>query len=442
MRSWGSLVRQMERVANLGVAISIDNRTTWVVSNEKMCASPPSAPYWSPRCQQSCTQFQGMINLGPNVYCIQRGYFPAYAVKHRLWEQFIGIAAARFEHDEAELDQALKPYAWDFMVFVLANRKSKAPMLVSGGLVEYRNSDKKGKVPYLYIGELCTHADFEHEGLASMLCHGTYQLGNMMLKGALKQRMFPGDGSGVIGTVLGAALKGEDSSVWENVIKSSGNKLYVALMVNQPTRAVYYTLVHLYNHCGFKADTLPGCLDFDSITPYSPFPFLPYAKRCDDGYCVAMHKVVQEGVIYEGLDMRILDPFVPPTDESQLLVHSFDSRHLGFVRENGLVLHRQHSLFADWDDDSVYFADQPCGIFFSGDYCHREGANSSAVFVIRVEHELRDDHVHSALPTNVAVFIGESGVYKDKFEAEILAQHKKKEWTLSNVCRKLFITRR
>ena len=432
-------MRQMDRMANLGVAISVANRKIWVVSNENACSDPPLAPYWAPRCRQSCGQYEGMLSLGPNVYCVQRGYFPAYAVKHKLWDQFVRVAAKRFEHDEAELEGILKPYAWDFLVFVLADRKGKHPVLVSGGLIKYRNSDKQGKVPYLYIGELCTHVDYEQEGLASMLCHGTYQLGNMMLKGALRQRMFRS--SGVFDRVLGAALEGEDGSVWENVIRASDNKLYVALMVKQQTKQVYCTLVRLYNHCGFKNDAVPDCLDFDSITPYSPYPFLPYAKHCDSSFCVAMHKLVVAGVIYEGLDMRILDPLAPPTDDSQLLVHSFDSRYLGFVQENGLVLHRQHSLFTDWEGEDVYFADQPCGIFFSGDYCYREGVDNSAVFVIRVEHELRDDHVHCALSTSVAVFIGKASVYKDKFEAEILAQHKKREWTISNVCKQLLFSR-
>jgi hypothetical protein len=426
----------MERIAYLGVAISEENRNTWVVCDEKASSEPPLAPYWSPRCRLSCQQFEGMLSLGPNVYCVQRGYFPQFAIKHGLWKQFIEVAAARFHHSEQMLEDVLKPYAWDFMVFVLANRKSKCPKLVSGGLVEYRNSDVGGKVPYLYIGELCTHVDYEHEGLASMLCHGTYQLGNMMLKGALRRRMIRG--TGVARTMLGAALEGEESAVWENVIRHSGNVLYVALMVKQPTKEMYHVLVHLYSHCGFRGTEIPDCLDFESITPYSPYPYLPYAKHCDDGFCAAMHKMVQPGVIYEGLDLRILDPLEPPTEDSRLLVHSFEAKYLDFVRENGLVLHRQHSLFADWAGDEVYFADQPCGIFFSSDYCYREGVYTSAVFVIRVEHELQDDHVHSALPTNVAVFIGEASVYKEKFEAEILTQQKKREWTLSNVCRRLF----
>ena len=430
---WDSLVCRAE---NLGVAITRQNRTKWVVSFSKKQASPPLSRRWTPRCKQSCPVFKGMLVLGPNVFCVQRGYFPPYVVKNRLWEQFLQIAAQRFGSDDDALAETIKPYAWDFMIFVVANR-TKSPQLVSGCLLEYRNSESPDKAPYLYIGELCTHSDFEHEGLASLICHGSYQLGNMMLKGSLRRSRFYGDGASVVGTVLGAALEGEDSSVWEEAIQNARNKLYIALMVKQSSKETYNTLVHLYTHCGFDGSRLPSCLDFDSITPYSPFPFLPFASQCRDDHCVAMYKSVDAGVIFKSNDMIILDPHTPPPDDCKLFVHSFDIKYLKFVKENGLVLARQRPLFADVEDDGSYFIHEPCGIYFSDDYCYRAGSTDNAVFVIRVQNEMSDDHIRSAVPVSMAVWVGESGLYKARFEAEILQQQKKRTWTVSNFVKKI-----
>jgi hypothetical protein len=273
-----------------------------------------------------------------------------------------------------------------------------------------------------------------------MVCHATYQLGCLMLKGALTQSVTQLKGQGIVSGVVETALSGEDSGVWENIIHRAHDQLYVALMVRQPTQEVYNQLVHLYSHCGFQSTKLPDHLNFDSMTPYSPYPFLPSAAKCKNAYSIAMFKKVELGRIYDGVDMIIVDPFaLRPVQDSQLLVHSFDAKYLDFVKTNGLVLDRQRPLFEDWDEDKVYVANTaPCGIFFSDDYCCRANSRSSAVFVIRVLHEIKDDHVRNAIPANMAVFIGEAGVYKSTFEKEISAQQRNRGSTVAAVLRSLF----
>ena len=185
--------------------------------------------------------------------------------------------------------------------------------------------------------------------------------------------------------------------------------------MHSATKPAYTTLVHLYSHCGFDGSRLPSCLDFESITPYSPYPFLPYAKHIAGDYACAMFKAVEPDIILKNDSIMIVDPNVPPPDESKLFVHSFDMKHLKFVQDNGLVLSRQRVLFGDMDQSSCYFICDPYGIYFSHNYCYQANSANNAVFVIRMFYEFGDEHIRSSVPANMAVWIGEAKLYKERF---------------------------
>ena len=391
--NWDSLVHQLDSIL-LGVRITQENKNKWVVP----CCSVDTAAMLDVKWESSNVDVlpisNGGLYLGGNVYCFQRGYFSEWAKNARIWEQFIEIAASRFNHTQDAVKRVLAPYAWDFLVVVLANVSDESAAVASACLVEYRNSTDISKTPHLYIGDLCTHLHYKGKKIATQICYGVYQLGYMMSIGVVTQ---------------GDALARSS----ENGFLQQVDQLYVALMIKQSDVNVYNRLVHLYHECGFEMGKVPACLDYGSSTPYSPFEFLDAADRIrgDGFHCAAMFREVKRDVIFAYNNVDILDPLMDTGHNGvdfHYMVHSFPLRYLAFVRRHGLIID-SHAILYPNPACEPYVCGDVDGVFFSSEYQTR-----CAVFVIKVRYMDEDGHIGCSLSSNLAVFIGDSALFKEQ----------------------------
>jgi hypothetical protein len=186
--------------------------------------TPPSDVRWVSRNKKVVGDRDGVIYLGGSMYCIQRGYFPAWVENAKIWEQFVDLIAVKFHHESIVIRRILEPYAWDFIVVVLAEGGAGTLMVVSGCLLEYRNSIDTSKTPYLYIGDLCTRDDHGHRKMATHVCNGVYQLAYLIKTGVVSQD-----------SVL--------VSNSENGLLGCSNEIYVALMIRQREHDVLENLI-------------------------------------------------------------------------------------------------------------------------------------------------------------------------------------------------------
>ena len=390
--SWNTLIERLDSML-LGARITGFNRQLWV----NPCGLNSEIPLdlqWNSANNRVLPVMHGALYLGGGVYCFQRGFFSEWAEVSEIWDQFIRISAVRFNHSAKDIDNILKPYAWDFLVVVLANVKPQSATVASGCLVEYRNSVDVTKAPYLYIGDLCTHLDYTGRKIATQICYGTYQLAYMISTGMATQR------------------EGVTQSREDGFLQPTG-QLYVALMIKQADPRVYGRLISLYVGCGFRMDMLPECLYYGSSTVYSPFEYLDAVDTLKRGgdQCTAMYREVQEGVMFSYDGREILDPMLDTGREGvefRYMYHSFPVEHLEFVRKHGLLIEKHGVLFSDCAY-TPYVCTEVDGIFLEAGYCDN---SRYAVFVVKARYFDEDMHIGCSLSSNLAVCIAPVNVFK------------------------------
>ena len=391
MKSWPALIKRLDSVL-LGVRITAENQSQWV-HPASIDPSPPLDVKWVSRNKTVVPIRDGALYLGCNMYCIQRGYFPRWVVEAGVWDQFVGLVAAKFNHEPVAVRRLFEPYAWDFIVVVLAEGFSESPVVVSGCLVEYRNSLDISKAPYLYIGDLCTRDDYGHRKMATHICNGVYQLAFFINNGVVAQRN---------------VVAGSD----ENSFLGRGQPVYVALMIRQKDDVLFQKLIHLYSSCKFSHVDVPRSLIYGTSTVYSPYPFLDAEKRLEfDGYeCNAMYRAVIDEVAFADDVVEILDPCHEGTVDMHFVFkfHSFPLEGLEFVKQHGLIT-RNHSVLFGNPKHTPYFSADEAGLFFEDNYCDRD---DYAVFVVKARYFDNEGFVNTSLPSNMAVFIGSVSVYK------------------------------
>ena len=391
MKSWSALIKRLDSVL-LGVRIDIQNSSMWARSDTGV-AAPPLDVKWTSKSSKTVSDRDGVLYLGGNMFCIQRGYFPEWTVKARIWKQFIDLVALKFKHGSDRVEKSFAPYAWDFIVVVLANAHSDVPLVVSACLVEYRNSLDISKAPYLYIGDLCTRDDHAHRKLATHVCCGVYQLAYLISTGVVTQ----------CGLLVGNS---------ENGLLGTDEKMYVALMIRQREHDVFENLKHLYSGCNFLINDLPESLNYGSCNFYSPYPFLDAERRLKtDGFeCGAMYREVVKAVMFADNTVELLDPGVEGNEGEHFVFkyHSFPVAGIDFVKEHGLILDKHRVLFDDETNESYFSGDSP-GILFENNFCDKA---NRAVFVIKARYFENDSFINCSLPSNLAVFIGSVPVYK------------------------------
>jgi hypothetical protein len=390
MKSWSALIKRLDSVL-LGVRINLQNSSKWAFPAFGD-SSPPLDVRWVSRNSKLVSDRDGVLYLGGNMFCVQRGFFPEWVRRGRIWEQFVDRVAHKFKLCAEEVESTFAPYAWDFLVVVLANARADTPVVVSACLVEYRNSLDTSKTPYLYIGDLCTRDDHAHRRLATQVCCGVYHLAYLISAGVVAQSEL---------------LVGNS----ENGLLGGDGKMYVALMIRQRDHEVFSSLVRLYTSCNFLIDKLPDSLDYGSSNYYSPYPFLDARRRLrtEGCECNAMYREVKWPVMFADDTVELLDPGVGGEEDEHFLIkyHSFPLGCVDFVKKHGLVLDKHSVLFGD-EASGAYFSD-PAGVFFESNFCDKP---DKAVFVVKARYFDSDGFVNCSLPSNMAVFIGPVSVYK------------------------------
>ena len=392
MKSWPALIKRLDSVL-LGVRITTENQRLWVHPSS-IDPSPPLDVKWASRDKQLVPTRNGVLYLGCNMYCIQRGFFSEWVEKAGIWDQFVNLVAAKFKHEPVAVRRLFEPYAWDFIVVVLAETCSNPPVVVSGCLVEYRNSLDSSRAPYLYIGDLCTRDDHGHRGMATHVCNGVYQLAYFISNGVVTQRR----------VVVG----------YENSFIGNTQSMYVALMIRQKDHAVFQNLFHLYSGCGFSNVNVPESLVYGSSTVYSPYPFLDAERGLQSGgyECNAMYREVMDDVTFADDTIELLDPRSSGSAGTHFVFkfHSFPLESLAFVKEHGLVMNK-HAVLFDNQKDTSYFSVDEAGLFFENNFCDKDNC---AVFVIKARYFDTDGFINASLPSNMAVFIGSVRLYKEQ----------------------------
>ena len=293
------------------------------------------------------------IFMGGTMVCIQRGYEPEWFGKQGFLEQVYLLMSVCFHPGGwrskwmrmNEQHSNIDGYAWDFLLMITDNARTT---VLSACFVDLRDTRAEGKLPYLYICDLCTRTDYSHLSLGSQLVHGVQRLRWMMLHA---------------------------DTGWKG---SFPKGLCVALNVN-PADDTGQHISNMYLRCGFVRAERGGPLDFTGYTPYIPYLFL-----FESSTFVPMWMPASSGdSCYEDGGMRV---FGPDSDKGCEMFHVFPAALLPFVRQYGLVCPNQAKRLFKGVYDADWFRERAgeytsMGVWFSK--ARGPVAKGVAVFVIR-----------------------------------------------------------
>jgi ribosomal protein S18 acetylase RimI-like enzyme len=247
------------------------------------------------------------MHMGGTMVCVQRCFEPRWFFDENVKDQvYLLISLSFTPNDQKSNVQRLREehenidgYAWDF-VFLIFDAAYKK--VLGCCFVDIRDTRAKGKMPYLYVCDLCTDSEYAHLSFGTQMVHGVQTLASMMLAA---------------------------NSPWKGVFSRG---LYLGLTVN-PADDTNRHISRMYERCGFSLAKKGGPLDFTGYTPYIPYLFLFESKDR-----VPMHMRVEDEVMYQDAGMRV---YVPSSQKGCEMYHAFPEDVLDFVKKYGLVCPNQ-----------------------------------------------------------------------------------------------------
>ena len=249
----------------------------------------------------------GILHMGGTMVCVQRCFEPQWFHEKGVKDQVYLLISTSFhpEGDETR-EQRLRDehdnidgYAWDFLFAIF---DASYERVLGCCFVDIRDTRAKGKMPYLYICDLCTDSAYTHLSFGTQMVHGVQALASMMLA---------------------------PDSPWKGVFPSG---LYLGLTVN-PADDTNQHISRMYERCGFRLAKKRGPLDFTGYTPFIPYGFL---FECKDR--VPMGVRVEPDVMYQDAGMRV---YAPSSQKGCEMYHAFPEGVLEFVQKHGLVCPNQ-----------------------------------------------------------------------------------------------------
>ena len=247
------------------------------------------------------------MHMGGTMVCVQRCFEPQWFHEKGVKDQVYLLISLSF-HPEGQESKTqrlreehdnIDGYAWDF-VFLIFDAAYKK--VLGCCFVDIRDTRAKGKMPYLYICDLCTDSEYTHLSFGTQMVHGVQALASMMLA---------------------------VDSPWKGVFPSG---LYLGLTVD-PADDTNQHISRMYERCGFGLAKKRGPLDFIGYTPYIPYLFLFESKDR-----VPMCMRVEDGVMYQDSGMRV---YAPSSSKGCEMYHTFPADVLEFVKKHGLVCPNQ-----------------------------------------------------------------------------------------------------
>ena len=248
----------------------------------------------------------GELSMGGTMVCVQRCYEPPWFEERNIKDQVYLLISTCFDtksgfsESKRLLDEHanIDSYAWDFVFLVF---DSSYTTVLGCCFVDLRDTRLEGKVPYLYICDLCTRGDYVHLSLGTQMVHGVQSLGCMLLQDRSPWGAFPR------GLYLGLTVSLEDDT--DEVIS------------------------RMYRRCGLARAERGGPLDFIGYTPFIPYLFL-FESHDKIPMCMRL----ESDVMYEDVGMRV---YTPTSSRGCKMYHAFPGRILEFVEKHGLVCPNQ-----------------------------------------------------------------------------------------------------